>query len=70
MEKCIQSQLIQTEYTARIGEYKALFGHNFVTIWLDCIQFHLTSAPSPPGLVLHPETVIVPVSTRLDRKYP
>ena len=68
MEKCIQSRLIQTEYTARIGEYKPLFGHDSVTIRLDCIQSGPTSAPSPPGPVLHPETVIVPVSTRLDRK--
>ena len=41
VEKCIQSQLIQTEYTARIGEYKAVFGHDSVTIRLGCIQFHL-----------------------------
>ena len=38
VEKCIQSRLIQTEYTARIGEYKTLFGHSSVTIRLDCIQ--------------------------------
>ena len=38
VEKCIQFRLIQTEYTARIGEYKTLFGHNFATIRLDCIQ--------------------------------
>ena len=38
VEKCIQSQLIQTEYTAEIGEYKPLFGHSSVTIRLDCIQ--------------------------------
>ena len=38
MEKCIQFQLIQTEYTARIGEYKTLFGHNPVTIGPACIQ--------------------------------
>jgi hypothetical protein len=70
VEKCIQSQLIQTEYTARIGEYKILFGHNSVTIRLDCIQFGLETAPSPSEPVLHPETVIPPVPTRLDRKYP
>jgi hypothetical protein len=29
---------MQTEYTARIGEYKALFGHNSVTIGPACIQ--------------------------------
>ena len=40
VEKCIQSQLIQTEYTVRISEYKILFGHNPVTIRLGCIQFH------------------------------
>ena len=51
-------------------EYKLLFGHNSVTIRLDCIQFHPETAPSPPRPVLHPETVILPVSTRLDRKYP
>ena len=39
VEKCIQSRLIQTEYTAEIGEYKPLFGHSSVTIRLDCIQF-------------------------------
>ena len=38
VEKCIQSQLIQTEHTARIGEYKPLFGHNSVTIEPVCIQ--------------------------------
>ena len=38
VEKCIQSQLIQTEHTARIGEYKTLFGHNPVTIGPACIQ--------------------------------
>ncbi|WP_270294950.1 hypothetical protein, partial [Bifidobacterium adolescentis] len=38
VEKCIQFQLIQTEYTARIGEYKTLFGHNPVTIGPACIQ--------------------------------
>ena len=38
MEKCIQSQLIQTEYTARIGEYKAAFVYDSVTIRLGCIQ--------------------------------
>ena len=38
VEKCIQSQLIQTEYTARIGEYKAAFVYDSVTIRLGCIQ--------------------------------
>ena len=38
VEKCIQSQLIQTEYTARIGEYKTLFGHTSVTIGPACIR--------------------------------
>jgi len=44
VEKCIQLQLIQTEYTARIGEYKILFGYNLVTIRLGCIQSD-SSAP-------------------------
>ena len=38
VEKCIQFQLIQTEYTARIGEYKAAFVYDSVTIRLGCIQ--------------------------------
>ena len=38
VEKCIQSQLIQTEYTARIGEYKAAFVYDSVTIGPACIQ--------------------------------
>ena len=37
VEKCIQSQLIQTEYTACISEYKPLFGHNPVTIGPACM---------------------------------
>ena len=70
VEKCIQSQLIQTEHTARIGEYKPLFGHDSVTIEPACIQSGPETAPSPPGPVLHPETVTLPVLTCLDRKYP
>ena len=68
VEKCIQSRLIQTEYTARIGEYKTLFGHNPVTIGPACIQSGPETASSPPGPVLHPETVILPVLTHPDRK--
>ena len=70
VEKCIQSQLIQTEYTARIGEYRPLFGHNPVTIGPACIQSGPKTAPLSPGLVLHPKTVILSVPNRLDRKYP
>ena len=46
VEKCIQLQLIQTEYTARIGEYKNLFGHDSVTIGPACIQ---SDSPAPDG---------------------
>ena len=70
VEKCIQSQLIQTEYTVRIGEYKILFGHDSVTFHPTCIQSGPKTAPSSPGLVLHPKTVILSVLNCLDRKYP
>ena len=38
VEKCIQFQLIQTGYTACIGEYKAAFVYDSVTIGPACIQ--------------------------------
>ena len=47
VEKCIQSQLIQTEYTACIAEYKAAFVYDLVTIRLDCIQFHSAMTEVP-----------------------
>ena len=52
VEKCIQLQLIQTEYTARIGEYKPLFGHSSVTIGPVCIQLD-SPAPDSADLVRH-----------------
>ena len=58
VKKCIQSQLIQTEYTACIGEYKPLFGHSSVTIGPVCIQ---PDSPAPDGadLVQHtPSTTL------------
>ena len=70
VEKCIQLQLIQTEYTVRIGEYEAAFVYDSVTIRLGCIQSGPKTAPSSPGLVLHPKTVILSVLNCLDRKYP
>ena len=70
VEKCIQSQLIQTEYTVRIGEYEATFVYDLVTFHPTCIQSGPKTAPSSPGLVLHPKTMILSVLNRLDRKYP
>ena len=51
VEKCIQSRLIQTEYTAKISEYKALFGYSSITIRLGCIQF-----AAPPGFTADSES--------------
>ena len=70
VEKCIQFQLIQTEYTAKISEYKTAFHHDLVTIGPVCIQTGLETAPSLPKSVLHPETVIIPFSWCPDRKCP
>ena len=68
MEKCIQSQLIQTEYTARIGEYKATFHHDSVTIEPVCIQPDSSAPDGADPNRNHPRKPLLPVSGRNDER--